>query len=68
MDGVQKSPRKRFRVFCDIDNLNSSKILDLGCGTGDFNTYLKKKKFVNYTGIDSNRNMINILKKKISSA
>ena len=63
--GQKKSQQLRFKVFTDIDNLNQRKILDLGCGTGDLKSFFQKKKIkVNYTGLENNESMINVLKKK----
>jgi len=63
--GSKKSQLKRFKIFLDIGNLNNKKVLDLGCGTGDFFEYLKKKKInFKYTGVEINKKMIKFLKKK----
>ena len=47
----------------EIGDIKNSKILDVGCGFGDFLTYLNsKKKNVKYTGIDINPVFIKIAK------
>jgi ubiquinone/menaquinone biosynthesis C-methylase UbiE len=45
--------------------LNSSTVLDYGCGTGDFYRFLKRKGInVTYTGVDINKNFIELAMKK----
>ncbi len=47
----------------EIGDIKNSKILDVGCGFGDFLEYLNlKKKNVEYTGIDINPIFIKIAK------
>ncbi len=44
---------KRFGVLSDNVELSGKKVLDVGCGTGDFYGYLKKKGInIDYYGID----------------
>ena len=63
--GEKQSQQLRFNVFTDINNLDQGKILDLGCGTGDLKFFFQKKKLrINYTGLENNESMINVLKKK----
>jgi len=51
---------KRFQVLTDNIDLSDKKLLDIGCGTGDLFSYLKKQNFnVNYYGIDILPKMIN---------
>lgn len=49
---------KRFGVF------NEDKVVDLACGTGEINKYIKPKK---YLGVDFNKFYINYAQKKFSS-
>lgn len=54
----------RFGIIKDIGDLNNSTILDVGCGFGDFYTYLKFCKIkCKYSGVDINENFIEIAKK-----
>lgn len=54
----------RFKVATDIGDLQNSTILDVGCGFGDFATFLKKhKQKVRYTGVDVNGKFIEIASK-----
>ncbi len=57
---------KRYYTFLEIaPNLNNQKILDYGCGMGDFYKFLKRRGIsVNYSGVDINENFINVAKKK----
>ncbi len=57
---------RRYYTFLEIaPDLNNRKILDYGCGMGDFYKFLKRRGIsVNYTGIDINGNFINVAKKK----
>ncbi len=59
---------KRYHMLADIaspQDLNSSTVLDYGCGTGDFYRFLKRRGIhVKYTGVDINQNFINLAKKK----
>ncbi len=57
---------KRYHTFLDIaPDLNNQKILDYGCGMGDFYKFLKRRGIdVKYTGVDINENFINVAKKK----
>jgi len=58
----------RFKVMSEIANIKNSKILDIGCGFGDFLTYLNvKKRNIEYTGIDINPIFIKIAKSIHSS-
>lgn len=53
----------RFKIMSEIGELKNTKILDVGCGFGDFFSYLKsKRKNVNYTGTDINPIFIEIAK------
>ncbi len=51
--GGKESQEKRFEVFLEIGNLEGKKILDVGCGAGDFYGYLKDQEItVAYHGCD----------------
>lgn len=43
-----------------------AKILDIGCGTGFFLYFLKKKGYTNYYGIDISKQQIEVCKEKIT--
>jgi SAM-dependent methyltransferase len=57
---------KRYHTFLDIaPDLNNQKILDFGCGIGDFYGFLKRRGInVRYTGVDINENFISLAQKK----
>lgn len=57
---------KRYHTLIDIaPDLHNKKILDYGCGTGDFYTFLKRRGIhTRYTGVDINENFINLAKAK----
>ena len=42
--GSKEKQMLRFKILSKIGNLNKKKILDVGCGFGDFNLWLKKKR------------------------
>src|ERR1041385_8077188 len=49
----------RFRVLCDIGDLNGASICDIGCGFGDLVPYLNSRfKGFTYTGIDISDKLI----------
>lgn len=51
----------RFKALVNSINLNRKKILDIGCGTGNFLQYLDKRfKNFTYTGVDILEQMISI--------
>ena len=50
--GTKKSQLKRFEILSKIGLLKNKSILDIGCGLGDLNIFLRKKKIKKYTGID----------------
>lgn len=59
---------KRYHMLADIAparDLNNAKVLDYGCGTGDFYKFLKRRGInVRYTGVDINENFISLAKSK----
>ena len=65
--GSKKSQETRFNSL--INNIDISKkitLLDVGCGKGDLLKFINNKKIkkISYTGLDVNKNFINIAKKK----
>lgn len=53
----------------DIGDIKGSKILDFGCGKGDFYLFLKNKNIeVEYTGFDINEKLIALAKQKFPDA
>lgn len=56
----------RFRSLIDFnEDINGKKVLDYGCGKGDFYGFLKEKKIdVEYTGFDINEDMISLARSK----
>ncbi len=55
--GSETSQKIRFRILCEIGNLNGKNILDFGCGFGDlygFFTENGKKNLGRYVGVDMN--------------
>jgi ubiquinone/menaquinone biosynthesis C-methylase UbiE len=57
---------RRYRTLADIaTDLHGSTVLDYGCGTGDFYRFLRRRGIeVTYTGLDINRNFIDLAKRK----
>jgi SAM-dependent methyltransferase len=54
----------RFNILTEVGVQEVDSVLDLGCGFGDYRTYLKKKNIVvKYTGVDINPNIIEIAKR-----
>ncbi len=54
-----------YNSMLDIGDINGSKILDFGCGKGDFYEYLKDAGIeVKYSGIDINEKLISQAKQK----
>ena len=58
--------RLRFRCLLDIaGDINGKKILDFGCGKGDFYHFLRERgTTVEYHGYDINENLIALARKK----
>jgi len=55
----------RFKVITEIGAMNSSSILDVGCGFGDLYDFLiKKYRGIKYVGYDINPSLIKIAKEK----
>lgn len=53
--GTEERRRLRFQVLTEIGIRNGDSVLDLGCGFGDFYSYLSENNLsVNYTGYDIN--------------
>jgi SAM-dependent methyltransferase len=49
----------RFKVLCEIGNLNNSSICDIGCGFGDLLDYLETKYYnFSYKGIDISPSLV----------
>lgn len=64
------SQQERFKVLCEIGNLNGKSILDIGCGFGDLYLFLKEQGIhpKRYIGIDMNPQMIATAKSRIPEA
>ena len=55
----KKTQELRFKKLCEVGNLKNKKVLDVGCGLGEFYNYLKKKKIkCKYLGLDISQKMI----------
>ena len=62
----QKNQESRFKIATNSFDMKDLSVLDLGCGLGDFYTYLKNQ-FIptsSYSGIDINPELIDFCKKK----
>lgn len=61
----RESQERRFEILVQIANLNGTKILDFGCGSGHLATYLNSNnvKF-SYTGVDVVEEFFDIARKK----
>lgn len=67
--GRSSSQELRFRLLSEIADLRRSKILDVGCGLGDFYGWLKRNGFnVTYTGIDITPRMIDLARSRFPDA
>ena len=62
----EKSQYLRFEIISKyIDFKESTSILDVGCGNGEFFNYTKsQKKNINYNGIDISNKMVDITNKR----
>ncbi len=57
--------RLRYESLLDIGDINGGKILDYGCGKGDFCQFLRDKGIrVEYSGFDINEKLIALANKK----
>jgi SAM-dependent methyltransferase len=63
---TEKGQRLRFETLLSFnESIDGKKILDYGCGKGDFYQFLKERGIiVSYTGYDINENLINMAKQK----
>lgn len=67
--GSDESQIQRFEILVNYFNIEEKKILDVGCGLGNFNGLLDKKGIkCHYTGYDIVPEVIEIAKKKYPNA
>ena len=68
--GSVQSQQVRFEVLSGMGNFDNKRILDVGCGFGDFYAFLKEQNVhpKKYVGIDINREMIAIGKLRLPEA
>jgi 2-polyprenyl-3-methyl-5-hydroxy-6-metoxy-1,4-benzoquinol methylase len=60
-----KGQRLHYQSLLDIGQIDHAKILDFGCGKGDFFQFLSERGIaVNYTGYDINEKLISLAQKK----
>ncbi|NTU42347.1 MAG: class I SAM-dependent methyltransferase, partial [Nitrospirales bacterium] len=65
MRWTSRGQRLHFQAMLDMGEIGGSKILDFGCGKGDFSAFLKERGIdVRYTGCDINRNFISLARRK----
>lgn len=62
--GSEYSQTKRFEKILQIGIKNGDSLLDVGCGFGDFYSYLKNFIDINYFGIDLSADFIKIARQK----
>jgi ubiquinone/menaquinone biosynthesis C-methylase UbiE len=57
--GSQAAQNLRFKVLSEVADLNGKRILDVGCGLGDFAVWLSANRItVDYTGLDLTSELI----------
>jgi ubiquinone/menaquinone biosynthesis C-methylase UbiE len=67
--GSDERRRIRFDVLTEFGIQPGDSILDLGCGFGDYLSYLHQRKLdVKYTGVDINEKIIEIAKERFPSS
>ena len=55
----------RHQAMLDVGDINNGKILDFGCGKGDFYRFLVERGIhIKYTGFDINEKLISLAKEK----
>ena len=57
----KKQQEYRFKKFSTMTNFSNKSIIDIGCGFGDFYSYLNSQDIIlkNYLGVDINETLIN---------
>jgi len=61
----QTGQRLRFETLLDVGDFRKTRVLDFGCGKGDFCGFLQEKGIpVTYTGFDINGKLIDLAKSK----
>lgn len=63
-DGSFRFFEKNYLPF--LPDEKQAKILDIGCGTGDFLAYVQKKRYKNFLGVDISKEQINFCKQHIT--
>jgi len=67
--GTEERREIRFAVLSQVGNLDGASILDLGCGFGDFYSYLKGLRLkVDYSGYDISPDVISVAKQRFRDA
>lgn len=67
--GSRESQGRRFDVLTSIAPLSGSRILDVGCGTGDLYAWLQNRNVeVTYTGLDITPGMVDTARKRFPEA
>jgi len=63
---TERGQAAHYRSLLDVaGNIDGGKILDFGCGKGDFYCYLKERDLaVRYTGFDINERLISLAREK----
>lgn len=64
--GTEERRRIRYNVLSEVGLKTENSVLDLGCGFGDFYSFLTEKQiYINYTGYDINPKLIEVAREKI---